>query len=179
MTGKGVRWGRTVGRSAPAFMVAGTTALLHLPAWREADYDICSCRSCCEAGQLVAVVCCEACAGRRIRWLCPPAVACSAGSVFCLLPLCLPCPLPFSSVCPHSSLLCPRPFHFCFVCPCSIPCAPGSSVRASSLLGPAVCQGQQFASCENCPVGSCNTGLQWRRVHRSIYLTAFFFLQSP
>ena len=34
------------------------------------------------------------------------------------------------------------------------------------------CQGQQFASCENCPVGSCNTGLQWRPVRR-VHLTAF------
>ena len=44
------------------------------------------------------------------------------------------------------------------------------------LLGPAVCQGQQFVfslfqhvcKLQDCPVGSCNTGLQWRPVHRSI-----------
>ena len=75
VTGKGDRWGRdSVGRSAPAFMVAGTTVLPP--------------RTCTARGQLhlrhqllfvlrgrpSVAVCFEACAGRRVRRLCLPAV---------------------------------------------------------------------------------------------------------
>ena len=76
---------------------------------------------CCKAGHLWAV-CFEACAGRRIRWLCLPAVpvqqavsACSG--LFCglfgCLPLCLPCPLPSSTSCfaPFTVLCLPCSFH--------------------------------------------------------------------
>ena len=162
VTGKGDRWGRDrLGRSAPAFL--STTALSHLPARRKASQVIGSC-CCLLQGRSSVAVCFEACAGRRIRWLCLPAVPCSEG--------CVPVhPLPamptaLISSCPVQ--VCFAPFsHFCFVCPCSFPCAPGS-VRASSLLlGPAVCQLQ------DCPVGSCNTGLQWRPVRR-VHLTVSF-----
>ena len=119
VTGKGVRWGRAVGRSAPAFMAASTTALPHLPALygkRQANFV----GSCCFAARPAncgPFVCCEACAGRRIRWLCLPAVPCSAGFV-CLLAFAMPWPLPFSCSCPRS-------VHFAL--PLFIPCAPGSS----------------------------------------------------
>ena len=116
---------------------------------------------CCEAGQLRAV-----CFGGLSRVESPPAVfACSVvqQAVFCLLAFTC------HAHCPHQHL---APVQFCFApvipfcffaCHLFIPCAPGSSsVRASSLLGPAVCKLQ------DCPVGSCNTGLQWRPVHRSI-----------
>ena len=69
----------------------------------------------------------------------------------CLLAFAMPC----HAHCPQRS--CPR--SFCFVCPhLFIPCAPGSSQ---------VC-------CKNCPVGSCNTGLQRRPVRR-FHLTLTLF----
>ena len=102
MTGKGDRWGRdSVGRSAPAFLAASTTVLPPL-----------TCTACREAGQhrrqLLFLlqgrpsvdVCFEACAGRRVRRLCPPAVAGSAGCVLPAANFSMSCPLPFSSVCP-------------------------------------------------------------------------------
>ena len=59
VTGKGDRWGRDrIGRSAPAFLAASTTALPHLPALhgeRPANF-VGGCCFCCEAGQLLAVV---------------------------------------------------------------------------------------------------------------------------
>ena len=122
-----------------------------------------------------------------LRGLCrvesPPAVSvCSAlFSRLCFACHLLPAmPTALISSCPRSVCL-PPSIPPCFACTRFIPCAPGSSVRASSLLlGPAVCcQGQQFASCKNCPVGSCNTGLRWRPVHRVHLLTFTFFLQSP
>ena len=50
---------------------------------------------------------------------------------------------PSQRSCPHSSLLCPRPFRFIVLCPRSIPCAPGSPLsRAGDFFqsGPAVCK---------------------------------------
>ena len=166
VTGKGDRWGRdSVGRSAPAFMAASTTALPPLTCTaigrlqhrRQLLF-------CCEAGQLWPLV------------LRPVPDGASAGCVrlqylfcgLCACHLCLPCPLPFSTVCPRSvcfTLLAPIQFTMLlFACHLFIPCAPGSSVRAGGLFqsGPAVCKLQ------DCPVGSCNTGLQWRPVRRSI-----------
>ena len=126
-------------------------------------------------------VCHEACAGRRIRWLRCLQRFCSAGCVclqclfcglFCLpATFCLPCPLPFSTVCPRSSFALPPSSSLCFVKFISF-CLPPvhAHVRQDHLvLGPAVCQLQ------DCPVGSCNTGLQWRPVHR-VHLTPFLFL---
>ena len=160
MTGKGVRWGRTVGRSAPTFMAASTTASPPRLIARQADVGL-QLLFRCEAGHLWPFV------------LRPVPDGASAGCVACgalfgrllfaCLPLCLPCPLPFSTFLPPFILLCP--VHL-FARPYSIPCAPGSS-----------CSGQQFTSCENCPIGSCNTGLQWRPVHRSI-LTLLFPAES-
>ena len=82
--------------------------------------------------------CFKACAGRIVRRLCLPATA-----LFCRLclpvHLCHPCLLP-TSVCPRSVLIGP-PVHF--------------HVRRD-----------RHKSCKDCPVGSYNTGLQWRPVHR-------------
>ena len=111
VTGKGVRWGRDrLGRSAPAFLGANTTALppLTCTARREAGQLCGSCCFCCEAGQLLAVCFFEACAGWRVRRLCLPAVP--VQQAVCLFTLYLPCPLPSSfapvQVClpPFSSL---------------------------------------------------------------------------
>ena len=159
MTGKGVSWGRdSVGRSEPAFLSASTIAL---------PPPTCTARGrrhlrlfvCCQAGHLWPLF---------LQGLCraespPAASACSAvqQAVLCL-PATLPAmPTALISSCPRSFALCFAPFIFALFAPVH-PCAPGSSVRASSLLGPAVCK------LRDCPVGSCNTGLQWRPVHRSI-----------
>ena len=134
MTGKGERWGRDrLGRSAPAFLSANTFALpptyLHGES-RPTSSSGSGC-FCCKAGQLVAVVCCEACAGRRIRWLCLPAVPCSAGFLFACSHLCLPCPLPFSVLAPVQ-LLCP--VHFALLAPVHCHVRQDQQfVRASSL----------------------------------------------
>ena len=136
----------------------------HLPARREqADFIfrqlLFSLR-----GRSSVAVCFEACAGRRIRWLCLPAVPCSAG--FCLpATLCLPCPLP-SSVCPRSFA------SVCFALFISM-CARIISLSTHHCTNHHVCK------LLDCPVGSCNTGLQWRPVHRSICDSFTFFLQSP
>ena len=61
-------------------------------------------------GRPTAGCCFEACAGRRVRRLCLPEVP--VPQAVCLSTLCLPCPLPFSTVCPRSSLLCPVQFIF-------------------------------------------------------------------
>ena len=148
VTGKGVRWGGDrLGRSAPAFLAASNTAL---------PPSTCTARR--EAGQLclrplfllrgrppAGCLFLEACAGRRICRLCLPAVPCSAGCV----------PVHCHAHCPQQF----APVHFLLLCivlclPSVIPCAPGSSFRASSLLGPAVCQGQQFASCKTVPLAA-------------------------
>ena len=123
MTGKGDRWGRdSVGRSAPAFLSANTFALPHLPARREAGQ---LCGSCCFAARPANCgrLCFEACAGRRVRWLCLPAVAlfsrlclpavlCSAGLFACraIFACHAHCPQQFAPV----QLLCPRSISFCF-----------------------------------------------------------------
>ena len=151
-------------------MAASTSALPpHLPARREADVICGSCCFCCEAGHLWPCVLRPEPGGESAGCVLP-AVLCSAGFV------CLPAILP--AIPTDNLIICPR--QVCFAPFSSLLCLlhlfhvhvrqdRHSSVRASSLSGPAVCcQGQQFASCENCPIGSCNTGLQWRPVHRSI-----------
>ena len=182
MTGKGDRWGRDrLGRSEPAFLRASTTALppLTCTARREVQ-DVVS--SCCllQGRPTVGRLFFKACAGRRIRRLCLPAVP-VLQAVFCLpCQLCLPCPLPSSVLAPvHLLQVCFAPVHFkchfCFVCPCSLPCAPGS------VLGPAICfkfQYQHVCKLQDCPVGSCNTGLQWRPVHRFIFDLTLFPAES-
>ena len=73
----------------------------------------------------------------------------------CRYTFAMPCPLPTSVLAPvHFACFAPYSFH----------------VRQDR---------QQFASSENCPVGSCNTGLQRRPVRRFIVDFLPFFLQSP
>ena len=145
VTGKGDRWGRDrLGRSEPAFLSANTFALPPLTCTvRQEAGQLCGqLLLCCEAGQLLAV-CCEACAGRRVRRLCLPAAV-----LFCRLCACSP--LPCHAHCPsHLAHV-----QFVLLCPLFIPCAPGSN--------------QHVCKLQDCPVGSCNMGLQWRPVHRSI-----------
>ena len=137
VTGKGDRWGRdSVGRSAPAFLAASATALPHLPALhgeRQADVI---CGHCLLRGRPTAGRCVSSrpvpggesagcvrlqCLFCGLCFACLAIFACHAHCPQQFLP-------PFISSCPRSSLLCPRPFHFCFVCPRSCPCAPGSSL---------------------------------------------------
>ena len=64
---------------------------------------------CCEAGQPASVaVCFEACAGRRVRRPCPPAVALFSGLCACSP---LPYPLPSSTFLPPFILFPPCSFH--------------------------------------------------------------------
>ena len=156
MTGKGVRWGRTVGRSAPAFMAASTPALPHLPARRGTSQVIGSC-CCLLRGRIIAVSSRPVPSGGSAGCVCLQ--CCSAG---CVLPA-MPTALLISS-CPRSILL--APVHFASFClpPAHSMCARIAISRAGDCFqtGPAVCKLQ------DCPVGSCNTGLQWRPVRRSI-----------
>ena len=160
-------WDR-LGRSEPAFLSANTTALPPLTCTARGRRHL-QLLLCVLQGWPTVAGGFEACAGRSVCWLCPPAVP-VLRAVFCLpchfcLPcnICLPCPLPSSVLAPVHQFFAPIPF--CFVCPCSLPCAPGS-VRASSLSGPAVCFDQHACKLQDCPVGSRNTGLQWRPVRR-------------
>jgi len=118
VTGKGVRWGRDrVGRSAPAFMAASTTASSPRLTARQADIICGSCGCCCKTGHRLVV------SGGLCRTERQQAVfacsACSAGFLFACCHLCLPCPLPssfapFKFAFPRSVLilLClPCPFH--------------------------------------------------------------------
>ena len=132
VTGKGVRWGRDrVGRSAPTFMAASTTALPPLTCMARGRTS--SAAVVLAARPAVGWLFFEACAGRSVCRLC--CLQCLVQRAFVCL-LCLPCPLPSSSSCPRQHL-CPRPFHFCLL-------APVHSMCARIVL----CQGQQFASCK-------------------------------
>ena len=128
VTGKGVRWGRDrIGRSAPAFL--STTALPPLTCTARGRPT--SSGSCCFAARPANcwLLVLEACAGRRIRWLCPPAVACSAGCLFaCHFACQAHCP---STSCPRS--VCFAPFNCALFAPVH-PCAPGSSFVSTNSL---------------------------------------------
>ena len=83
-------------------------------------------------------LCFKACAGRIVRRLFSPAAA-----LFCRL--CLPATFAIHTCCPHR--VCP--VLFCF--------APPVHFHVHQ---------DRRASCKDCPVGSYNTGLQWRPVRR-------------
>ena len=165
VTGKGGRWGRDrLGRSAPAFLSANTTAL---------PPPTCTARR--EAGRRwsAAVVfaarlancwslCFEACAGRRIRWLCPPAVP-VLWAVCLLPPFACHAHCPHQRSCPHSSLLFPVLFILLL-------CSPVHCHVRQDRFQP----NQHVCKLLDCPVGSCNTGLQWRPVRR-VHLTISSF----
>ena len=163
MTGKGDSWGRdSVGRSAPAFMAASTTALPPLTCTvRQEAGQPCLRPLFLLGGRPTAGCCFKACAGRSVCRLCLPAVPCSAGCVPATL--CLPCPLPCSSVCPRSSCFAP----FSLLClPLFSPCAPGSSQ---------VCCKLQELSCWQLQHGPAVAARA--PVHLLTLLP--FFLQSP
>ena len=162
VTGKGDSWGRdSVGRSAPAFMAASTPALPPL--------------TCTARGRrhLAAVFAAKpANCGPFVRGLCraenPLAVV--ACSCFVLRAVCL---LPFFACHAHcpSTVLAPVQFALCFA-PFMCFCLPPVHSMCARITAK---QGRRFLSVRasslratNCPVGSCNTGLQWRPVHRSI-----------
>jgi len=154
VTGKGDRWGRDrEGWSEPAFLSANTFAL---------PPSTCTARR--EAGQhrrqLLFLLRGRPTAGRCVSSRPVPGGEyagcvclqwpCSAGCVPAHLCLC-------HAHCPSHRL---PPFSsFCLLCPCSCPCAPGSS---SCEVNQHVCK------LLDCPVGSCNTGLQWRPVRRCL-----------
>ena len=107
-------------------------------------------------------LCFKACAGRIVRRLCSPAAA-----LFCRLCLpatcAMPCPLPLFT----------SPVQFCFAPTCSCHVRQDRRFRASSLLGPAVCQQRTVplaAATRACSGGPC-TG--------PFADTLPFFLQSP
>ena len=160
MTGKGVRWGRDrLGRSAPAFLSANTFALppptctARQEAGRRRLRPLCLLQDRPTAGCLFL----EACAGRRIRWLCPPAVP--VQQAVCLSTLCLPCPLPFTSVL--------APVHFALL-PLFLPCAPGSSqVKATCLQAARLSRWQL----QHGPAVAARAPVP--------FVTFTFFLQSP
>ena len=166
VTGKGDRWGRDrLGRSAPAFLSVSNIALppptctARREAGRRWSAAVVSLR-----GRPSVAVCFEACAGRRIRWLCLPAVALFCGLCACCHPLpAMPTALlnvlaPVQLLCPHS---------FALFATFIAMCARIDSSTVCFQSGPAVCKLQ------DCPVGSCNTGLQWRPVRR-VHLTPSF-----
>ena len=136
--------------------MASTTALPPptCTAWREAGQHL-RLLFCCGAGQLLAVVSSR-----------PVPVGLSAGSVRLQRPssagcaclpatFALPCPLPFSSVCPRS---------LCFAPTCLFPCAPGSSQATVCKL-----QGLPCWQLQHGPAVAV----------RAPVLTFTFFLQSP
>ena len=145
VTGKGDRWGRDrLGRSEPAFLSASTFALPPLTCTARGRPTLWQLLFLLRGRPTVAV-CYEACAGWRVRRLCPPAVALFCGLYACLslpaMPTALINILPRSFCLPPSIFVCLPPF---------IPCAPGSSCRFVAT----VCQGQLFASCKTVPLAA-------------------------
>ena len=138
VTGKG-RWGRDrIGRSAPAFLAASTTALppSTCTARRGAGRHRLRLLFRCEASHLLAVVV-EACAGRRVRRLCLPAVLVLQALFACCQ---------FCHVMPTALLTFLPPFcSFCL--PLFIPCAPGSASTQQVTS-------KMFASCETVPLAA-------------------------
>ena len=163
MTGKGDRWDRdSVGRSAPAFLAASTTAPPPPPptctARREAGQ---LCGSCCFAarpancGPFVSLR--PVPGGESAGCVC---LQCLVQQAVCLSTLCHVMPTALHMFLPpfKSTLPCPV---ILFACPCSF------HVRQDQPFEPTVCKLQ------DCPVGSCNTGLQWRPVHRFLTFPPF------
>ena len=161
MSGKGDRWGRdSVGRSAPAFMVASTTASRPPPTCKARQHHL----------QLLFLLQGRPTVGRsfvlrpepdeesagcvRLQWFC------SAGCVPAV-PTLPAMPTALISSCPRSVCL-PQFRSLCFA---PVHC----HVRQDRCL--------QVCKLQNCPVGSCNMGLQWRPMRRVHF--DFFFLQSP
>ena len=143
-TGKGDRWeGDRQGRSEPPFRVPAPPYSLHQPALhgeRPAD-DVCW-----------LLFCCEACTGR---------IVCSCAS--------RPVPGRSSAGCVHLQRPCSTGFACLPPLPCHAHCPPQRSCPVHFALPTplfiSMCA-RIVASCTDCPVGSYNTGLQWRPVRR-------------
>ena len=125
------------------------------------------CRFCCEAGHLWPFVLRPVPGGESAGCGCLQ-LPCSAGCVPAVSTLCLPCPLPIN-ILPPFSLLCP--VHCVLLAPVH-PCAPGSSVRASSLFLPTRLQAAKLS--------------RWQLQHgpavaarAPVHLILPFSLQSP
>ena len=88
--------------------------------------------------------------------------ACSAGFV-ASCPFCLPCPLPSSTSCPIQ--VCFAPVQFALF------------ALFMSMCARIVVSNQHVCKLQDCPVGSCNTGLQWRPVRR-VHLTHLFLFPA-
>ena len=144
VTGKGDRWegDGQVGRSEPAFRVASTTALppLTWTARREAGrlLAVCFLRPVPD-GESAGCVACSACSAGCV----PAAIfACHFAPVM---------PTALINILPPFILFCPVQFIFALP-PVHSMCARIAKTTVCKLL--------------DCPVGSCNTGLQWRPVRR-------------
>ena len=151
MTGKGNRWGRDrLGRSEPAPLRASTTALPPTYLHGERQDNLVAAVVLAARPAICGCVF-EACAGWRVRRLCLPAV------LFC--GLCLPaCHFACHAHCPHQFL--PPFISSCFISSFALLAPVHVHVRQNQI--------QHVCKLRDCPVGSCNTGLQWRPVHRSI-----------
>ena len=154
MTGKGDRWGRDrIGRSAPAFLSANTIACPPTYLHDKRQDSFVAVVVCCKVGQLWAVCSLRPVPGGE-----------SAGCVrlqclFCrLLFACHPLPaMPTALIKFLPPFILLSPFIFAVLCPCSC------HVRQDRMF-----ENQHVCKLLDCPVGSCNTGLQLRPVHWSI-----------
>ena len=139
VTGKGDRWGRDrLGRSEPAFLSANISALPPLTCAARGRSHRQLLLFAARPANCGPFVGCEACAGRRIRWLSCLQLPCSAGGVACsacsagcvclqclFCRLCLPAchPLPAMPTALHKFL--PRSFclpPFCSLCFAPVHC---------------------------------------------------------
>ena len=148
--------GRQVGRSEPALQVPAPPYSLHQPALHDRGRPMTS-AGCCFAARPVPAGSSAAVVTSR-----PVPVGSSAGCV-CLQ---RPCSAGFACLPPL---------------PCHAHCPPQRSCSRSVCFAPPVhvhVRQDRRASCTDCPVGSYNTGLQWRPVRRFLTFD-FFFLQSP
>ena len=122
-------------------------------------------RGLCRAENPLAVSACSCLVQQAVL----PAVAVQQALCFACLPFFAchaHCPsqqfAPIQLLCPRSFCLPPFSVHFASL-PRSCPCAPGSPFVT-----------QHVCKLQDCPVGSCNTGLQWRPVRR-VHLTFLLF----
>ena len=136
VTGKGDRWGRDrLGRSAPAFMAASTTALPPptCTARREAGQLCRRLLFCCEAGQLLAVVLRPVPGGESAGCVCLQCLVLRAFLFACLVHS--------AFAMPTAHLILPRSIHFAL--PLFIPCAPGSVSKPTCLQAARLSRRQQ------------------------------------
>ena len=158
MTGKGVRWGRdSLGRSEPALMAASTTVLPPLTCTARGRRHLRQLLFLLRGWPSVAVVSSRPVpGGESAGCVCLQCLFCRLLFACCHFACHAHCP---SHHLPPFSLLCALPRSFCF--PLFIAMCARIGFRASSLSS-----NQHVCKLQDCPVGSCNTGLQWRPVRR-------------